>query len=280
MKTKSFSSEIDIGATDALSLRVSVAALVRVLFEHPDDRDLMLALERKATLLKEDGRQIVGVKAQPFGGALRIRAMEALQNLIEDFHFDSEESRSEQDFRLFIRPSDWETVREFCLGHLGQLHSSILESDPTRELTEEFADALGIRLKRDQYICQAVGTIVEDQPSATEFIHAVGYATARMYRIFEVHIQDLSLVDAIIKNSRSYSDQGLYELALADFRKDGPGRANTVLTLPFKEINAFYKAIPSEARNKPVSFQNHLLDETVTAILDDVAAPKYRREQT
>jgi hypothetical protein len=280
MKTKSFSSEIDIGATDALSLRVSVAALVRVLFEHPDDGDLMLALERKATLLKEDGRHIVDVKAQPFGGALRIRAMEPLQNLIDDFHFDSEESRSEQDFRLFIRPSAWKALRDFCLQQFSHEKDAVLESDPTRELTEEFADSLGIRLKRDQYICQAVGTVVEAQPSATEFIHAVGYATARMYRIFEVHIQDLSLADAMLNNSKSDSDQDLYELALADFRHGGPGRANAVLILPFQNINAFYKAIPSEARNKPVSFQNHLLDETVTAILHDVAAPKYRREQT
>ena len=35
-----------IGATDELSLRVSVATLVRVLFEHTGDGDLMLALER------------------------------------------------------------------------------------------------------------------------------------------------------------------------------------------------------------------------------------------
>ena len=42
----------DIGATDELSLRVSVATLVRVLFEHPKNGDLMLALERKATLLE------------------------------------------------------------------------------------------------------------------------------------------------------------------------------------------------------------------------------------
>jgi hypothetical protein len=39
-----------IGATQALSVRVSVATLVRVLFENPRDGDLMLALERKATL--------------------------------------------------------------------------------------------------------------------------------------------------------------------------------------------------------------------------------------
>ncbi len=38
------------GAAGELSLRVSVATLVRVLFEHPRDGEWMLALERKATV--------------------------------------------------------------------------------------------------------------------------------------------------------------------------------------------------------------------------------------
>ena len=42
--------EIGVGATDELSLRVSVATLVRVLFKNPSDDELLLALERKATL--------------------------------------------------------------------------------------------------------------------------------------------------------------------------------------------------------------------------------------
>jgi hypothetical protein len=43
--------EIGVGATQDLSLRVSAATLVRVLFENPGDGNLMLALERKATIL-------------------------------------------------------------------------------------------------------------------------------------------------------------------------------------------------------------------------------------
>ena len=42
--------EIGVGATDELSLRVSVATLVRVLFKNPRVDELMLALELKATL--------------------------------------------------------------------------------------------------------------------------------------------------------------------------------------------------------------------------------------
>jgi hypothetical protein len=58
-------------------------------------------LERKATL-REDK---VEVKSQPFGGAIRILDLDTIHDMIGDFHFDSERSRTEQDFRLFIRPS-------------------------------------------------------------------------------------------------------------------------------------------------------------------------------
>ena len=122
--------EIGVGATEDLSLRVSVATLVRVLFENPGDGELTLALERKATLLKDESRRTVEVMAQPFGGAIRLLEPKALRVLIDDFHFDSEESRSEQDFRIFIRPSDWSVVREFCIQHFSRVDDPVLESEP------------------------------------------------------------------------------------------------------------------------------------------------------
>jgi hypothetical protein len=258
-------------------LRVSVAALVRALFEYPKDGELMLALERKATLFESEHGHVVEVKTQPFGGAIRIHNMSALQDVVGDFHFDSEGSRAEQDFRIFIRPSDWEAVREFCLQHFSDADDSVLESDPKRELVEEFADALEIRLKPNQFIYKSVGTIVEDDPLPTENFHARGYHTVRIYGIFEARILDPSLVSAMIENSESWSDQTLREMAMQDARNGGSGRANAVLTLPLNEINAFYRAIPLEARNQPVFFQNHQLDETVTAVLEGVMVPKYRR---
>jgi len=46
-----------IGAMPDLSLRISVAALVRVVFKHPPNAEWMMALERKATLhAAESGR--------------------------------------------------------------------------------------------------------------------------------------------------------------------------------------------------------------------------------
>ena len=266
-----------IGPTRDLSLRVSSATLVRVLLERPGDGEPMLALERKATLHEGGKGQVVEVKAQPFGGALRIQDLSSLQRILGDFHFDGQESLAEQDFRIFIRPSDWEAVRAFCLRHFHSLNDPILETDPTRELAEEFADTLGIELKREQYSTQVVGTIVEDLPSVTENTHARGYATSRIYRIYEARILDPSLSAAMIANSKGCTDHDLRELARRDSQNGGVGHANAVLTLPYKEVSDFYLASPAEARNRPVFFLHHQLDETVAAVLDDVRVPKYRR---
>lgn len=237
----------------------------------------MLALERRATWRQTATGGLVRVISQPFGGAVRIHDIDALHQAIGEFHFDSEESRWEQDFRIFVRASAWRAIREFCLEHLNRRNDPILETDPTRELTEEFSEALKFTLNPDQYTYQAVATIVEEQPAATEYIHASGYPTARVYRIFETHLLDPALIFLIMKNSESLMDHQLSELALGDFQNGGLGKANAVLVLPFEEISAFYEAIPVEERNQPVSFHNHQLDETVAAVLDDVKVSKYQR---
>jgi hypothetical protein len=277
MSDASFKTNIGIGATDELSLRVSVATLVRVLFENPSDGTLLLALERKATLRAAGTERAVEVKSQPFGGALRIYDLSPLQNLLGDFHFDSEQSRSEQDFRLFIRPSDWESVWRFCIQHFIHAGDAALESDPCRELAEEFSETLKIHLKPDQFDYRLVGTLFEKDPSPAENVHARGYPTVRIYRIFESRIQDPSLAHALVMNSERYSNESLQSLALENARKGGQGWTNSVLTLPLHQISAFYETILPAVRNNPVSFQNHKLDETVAAVLEDVTVPKYER---
>lgn len=97
-------SEIRVGPTTELSLRVSVATLVRLLFRNRTDGDLMLALERRGTLRETEDARAVEVKCQPFGGAIRILNLDAMRELLCDFHFDSERSFTERDFRIFIRP--------------------------------------------------------------------------------------------------------------------------------------------------------------------------------
>ena len=262
-----------IGATDELSLRVSIATLVRVVFKHPGNGEWMLALERKAALRETK----VEVKSQPFGGAIRILDLEAIHDLIGDFHFDSERSRTEQDFRLFIRPSSWSVLREFCVHRLSHDNDPILETDPTRELVEEFADALKINLQPEQYASKPVATVVENEASPTENIHANGYPTVRVYRIFEVFITYTALAYALLKNSESISHKRICELALKDARTGGKGRANAVLVLPLKDITNAYLAVSPKERNSPIFIKKNRFDETVPTVLEGITVLKYQR---
>lgn len=262
---------IPTGATEELSLRVSVAALVRLIFPHPSDGRSMLALERRATLLSNE----VVIMSQPFGGAVRIQDLNLLQKLVHDFRFDSERSRSEQDFRIFIRPSDWDVVREFCLRHFENGDESVLEISPARELAEELADALNIELRPDQYTSKPLGTVTENDPAATENVNARGRQTVRVYRIFEARILDPALCQLMIANSEHYSNQDLREGAIRDARRGGKGRANALVTLPMKPLMEFYRGLSPEARNAPAIFVNNSLDSNVCAVLEDVPVPKY-----
>ncbi len=262
-----------IGATSELNLRVSVATLVRVVFKHPDNGEWMLALERKATVRENK----VEVSAQPFGGAIRILDLDAIHDLIGDFHFDSERSRTEQDFRIFIRPSNWAVLREFCIQRLSRDHDPILETDPTRELVEEFADALKINLQPEQYICKAVATVVENEATPTQNIYAQGIHTVRVYRIFETTITDAALAYSMLENSERSTYKHMCELALEDARQGGKGRANAVFVLPLKAISDTYLALSLKERNSPIFFEENRIDETVPAVLEGISVLKYQR---
>lgn len=269
--------EIGIGGTTELSLRVSVAALVRVLFIHPDDDELMLALERKATLHKTEDGATVRVKAQPFGGGLRIFDLDTVHDVVGDFHFDSERSRAERDFRIFIRPLAWPALREFCVQHITRSNDVVLETSPTRELAEEFAETLGIDLGPEQYVCEPLTILLENKVATTDNINARGVPTVRVYRIYEAHITDVFLAHTMLERSADLSHHGLSELALADAQSGGRGKANAVLTLPWKRLQGVYQAMLPTERNVPIVFEENRLDSTVAAILDEISVPRYQR---
>jgi hypothetical protein len=123
-------SKIGIGATTELSLRVSVATLVRVLFEHPEERQVLLALERKATLLEDESGHFVDLKAQPFGGAIRIHDLRALQETVGDFHFDSAQSASNKISACLFDPRTGEPYRIFVCDT--SVSTTTLCSNPTQ----------------------------------------------------------------------------------------------------------------------------------------------------
>jgi len=163
------------------------------------------------------------------------------------------------------------------MEHLSRDNDPLLDSDPGRELIEEFFDALQIELLPGQFASQPIGMVVEDQPSPTENPRARGYPTARIYRIFEARITDPALAQALIDDSEGVSDQALRDWAMMDVQSSGRGRANAVLALPLRAITAFYGDLLPHERNHPVIFESHQLDETVAAVLEGIWVPKYQR---
>jgi hypothetical protein len=262
-----------VSANRGLSLRVSVATLARVLFKHPKDGEIILALERKATLRDTD----VEVISQPFGGAVRIKNMSTLHDQIWDFQFDSECSRVEQDFRIFIRPSSWSEVRDFCIDHFSRDDDSIIEANPVRELTEEFEDALRISLTPEQYSYKPVAAIFENDPMPTGNIHAKGTPTVRVYRIFETSISDSNLKDTLLANSEMVSNRDLCDLAIKDVHISGKGWANAILTVPLNKIHAIYSAVPPAEHNITLLFEEHRLDWSAAVVLDKITNTNYQR---
>lgn len=267
--------DIGIGATEQLSLRVSVATLSKVIFEGPDTNQTMLVLERTATWREINGNSIIIVKAKPFGGGVLLNKPETLLSLIGEFHFDSQRSCQEMDFRIQIHPADWESVKGFCLHHF-QENDSVLESSPERELVEEFDDALKFKVTPADFQLKPLGMVVEDIPSYTDNLRALGNPTVRIYNLHEVRIISPRLIAAILDNSNRISDKDLQALAWQDQRAGGKGRANAVLALPLDPVIETYLALPPKEHSELIRIKGHQLDSNVLAILEGVDTPKYQ----
>lgn len=252
-------------------LRVSVATYNQVIFPHPEHGMTMLALERKANVL-EDGN--VNVRAQPFGGGVKILDPSSLEEILGELRFDSERSQQERDFRILIQPSKWDEVRQYCLLHLKNLDDNDLESSPVRELTEEFEETLGVDLKPEQYTFQPIGFVIEDTPVWTENWYARGFSTVRVYRTYFVKLLDADLCKTLLAASHEISDQLLGKQAMGN----ESGRANSVLALPLQSVTEAWLAIPPETRYKRIRVDGFDLDESALVVLDNVDVPQYQRQ--
>lgn len=258
-----------VGPTPDLCLRVSAAALARVTFAHPATGEMMLALERKATLAKGF------VIAQPYGGGMHLLQPQALRELIGDFHFDGPRSRNEADFRILIRPADWGRVKQWCLDAFRQGRAGLLEMDPARELAEEFWDTLRLHLTPAQYRLRPIEIVVEDTPARTGNVHAAGLPTARIYSVSEARITDPALAQALLA-AGALPDETLLEQARAD-TEDGRGWANGVLTLPLDRLIDSYHALTPAQRGEAQRIEGHLMEGNVAAVLPGVEVEKYER---
>jgi hypothetical protein len=261
--------------TNESNLRVSVATLNQVIFSHPQTSTLMLALERKASVI-HGGRDKVRVRAQPFGGAVHILNSNPLKQIIGEIKYDSEKSKREQDFRILIPVSQWELVKQYCLHHLENPDDPELESTSNRELVEEFEETMDVKLSPNQYTVQPMRFVIENNPVPTDNEYGRSQLTTHIYRIFKVQVVDIGLCQTILTASHNYSDQELGMLALRDFQNGGRGRAHSALALPIHFVVDSYLALPPETRFGKLAVGNHELDESVLAILD-VDVPQYQR---
>jgi hypothetical protein len=251
-------------------LRVSVATYNQVVFPHPANRKVMLTLEQKTTVLNDGS---VNVRAQPFGGGVKILNTKSLKETIGEFQFDSDRSKQEQDFRILIEPSQWEAVKQYCLRHLDDPADLELESAPDRELVEEFEETMGVRLKSSQYTVHPMGFVIEDNPVWTENWYARGFLTVRVYRTCKVEIVDGILCQNLVDTSQQGSDNALDERALGHTMR----RANSVLCLPLDRVREAFLALSPEKRFNKIEVDKHKLDESVLVVLEDIEVPQYLR---
>jgi hypothetical protein len=270
--------ETGAGPTEKLNLRVSVAALARVLLDDPEDGRPLLVLERTATLQERENGRAAVVRAKPYGGGVRLRDPDALRAVIGDFHFDSVRSRQQADFRILIREADWPQVQAFCLRHLQEKESGPLESSPARELAEEFQDSLKVDLAHEQaWNLAPLEIVIEAHPAPTANPRAPEAPTVRMYSIHEARLRSPKLVAAVLANSVAVSDEQLRQQAREDRRAGGKGRANATLALSLDWLISAYGEIAFEERGVLCEVGGHLLDGNVAAILPGVEVPKYHR---
>jgi hypothetical protein len=298
------------GETDVsgeLSLRASVATLVKVLFHHPDDGGKILALERIATLGKNSlgagtlgkntlgagtlGKSTLGagtmrknaeknevtVVAKPFGGGVRLINPQTLKQLIGNFNYDSERSRQENDFRILIKPEAWEKIIATCLEHLMDPSIGIIETGPEREIAEEFGDALNIRMTRNNYQIEPRGMAVENLPVKTDNLRAPGQRTVRIYYLYEAWIENPSIISMMLANSTQYTDEDLQNRALNDVQQGGRGRANAILTVRLDELSNIFQLEQPNGLNQPIIFKDHRFGGNVLAILEEVDQTRYKR---
>lgn len=268
--------EIGVGATNELNLRVSVGTLVKVVFANPNDGQDMLALEHICTLRKINDESEIIARVKPFGGGVQIINANKLKERIGNFHYDSEKSRREKDFRIMVRQESWEKIKEICREHLKDKEQGILDSSPVRELAEEFEDSLKIKITQQQYTLKSLSMIIQDAPAKTDNIRAQGFPTVRVYYIFEARIDSPELIDLMLKSSNQYSPEILRKTAEEERGMGRRGRANAILTLDLEEITDKYKSLPFEMRNEKIKFGEYQLDGNVVAVLPDISTPDYQ----
>jgi hypothetical protein len=249
------------------NLRVSVASLCRVTFDHPDEGSPWLAFERRATVHPGPPPQAF-VTLVAFGGAAQLRQAQALAAVVPGFSFDSHLSEAEQDFRILIPPAAWPVVRAFCLSHLSDPLHSIIDASPDRELAEEFSEDLNWEIAASHYTAASIGAVIEDTPVPSDNARAAGALTVRVYQIHEVRLLDTQLIQAILDGNNK-PDSALVSSAV----QSSLGRANAASALPAAHVTAAIHALIPAAQPQPFTVNGHRFDPSASALFPEFSLP-------
>jgi hypothetical protein len=256
--------EFGIGPTERLSLRISAAVLMHLCFQHPCTGQPMLVLERTASRRGEH----IEVKAKPIGGGIQILDLSALRARLGDFHFDSQRSHAEADFRIFIPPEKKEDVIDFCLQQFRGARPAILDILPERELVEELHDSLGVHVSMAQFEWRWLKAVVETFAIPSSSPRARDVNTYHIYTIYQVNVLDGHLAEALFANSTIFSDADLRQVARDDLARGGWGRANAVLALPRESLQQAYLHIQPLERSRDQRLFDHTLVGSVRHLFD------------
>lgn len=265
-----------VSRVDQLSLRVSAAALARVLFPHSGTDGLMLALEHRAAVRGAPSNLKTELRAQPFGGAVRIQDLDRFESAVGDFKFDSDRSRSEKDFRILVSPASLGPIHDLCVRAWQGDSDSPFETDPMRELSEEFEEALGVQARPDWLHSRRTGLVFETMSAPTDNLRAEGMPTARIYWTYEIRVLDPGLQEAMLQSSAATTPADLRRMAIEDYRAGGNGRANSVLAIGLELVREAYMPLTPEARGSDLQFGSTRLAGNVAAILEGLSVAKYR----
>jgi len=228
----------------------------------------MLVLERTAS--RRGDR--IEVKAKPVGGGIQILDLTAMHARIGSFQFDSQRSRAEADFRIFIPPHQKESVIAFCLDQFRGTRSAVLDILPERELVEELHDSLGVQVSLSQFKMQWLKAVVETEAVPSSSPRARDVKTHHIYTIYQLEVLDSTLAQALLANSEYYTDADLVQRAQTDLSRGGWGRANAVLALPWQILQQSYLHIPSSERGSDQRLLEHTLTGSVRHLLDAPAS--------
>lgn len=256
-------------AVEEFNLRVSVAPLARTILLDPESGRIMLVLERKATVTDHARPHTVQVRAQPLGGASQILDPAALRERIGHLHYDGPESAENHDFRIMIRESEWEELRQFVAHCFLHPEHSPFETEPHREVAEELEKTLGLEISPSFFQTRAISPLVQNEPTPGCTPSSGQKQTVRLYHIYTLEITYAPLAGAILRQSRELTDEKLKELARRDLKpgQRDSGWANALLALPLEAFLDEISQLPGGLDESVLQIAGREICENVLAVL-------------